>query len=46
MIRSIGLDLVEVERIGTALERFGERFTRRVLSPGELTQYRHRADAQ
>ncbi len=35
MIRGIGLDLVETQRVRRALERFGERFLRRVLTGEE-----------
>lgn len=31
-----GIDLVEVDRIATTLERFGERFIERVFTPGEI----------
>ncbi len=35
MILGIGFDLVENHRIAQAMERFGERFVRRVLLPAE-----------
>ena len=35
MIAGIGSDLVEIDRIRTALARHGERFARRILSPAE-----------
>ncbi|AQR64393.1 holo-ACP synthase [Aquaspirillum sp. LM1] len=35
MIAGIGSDLVEIDRIRTALVRHGERFARRILSPAE-----------
>src|SRR4051812_483417 len=31
----VGIDLIEIERIQQTLERFGERFVRRVFSPRE-----------
>jgi holo-[acyl-carrier protein] synthase len=31
----LGLDLVEVDRLGAAIERHGERFLRRVFTEGE-----------
>jgi len=31
----LGLDLVEVDRLGSAIERHGERFLRRVFTEGE-----------
>ena len=36
MIVSIGLDLVETDRIQKAWERFGMKFARKILTPGEL----------
>lgn len=35
MIRS-GIDLIEIERVRTAVQRHGERFLRRVYTPAEL----------
>ena len=40
MILGIGADVVEVERVSRLLERYGERFARRVLAPGEWEGYR------
>ena len=40
MILGIGVDLVEVARVARLLERYGERFARRVLAPGEWSGYR------
>lgn len=40
MIHGIGTDLVEVARIERLLERFGERFVRRVLSDAEQRDFR------
>ncbi len=36
MILGIGTDIVEVERIRKACERFGDRFLNRILRAGEL----------
>ena len=36
MILGIGIDIIEVARIHASLEKFGERFGQRVLSPGEI----------
>ena len=33
---TIGVDLIEVERIESAVSRWGERFLRRVYTPGEI----------
>jgi holo-[acyl-carrier protein] synthase len=35
-ILGIGVDLVEVERIQRSLDRFGERFMKRVFTEGEI----------
>lgn len=35
MIVGLGIDVCSVPRIASALERFGERFWERVLTPGE-----------
>nr|MBS0019998.1 holo-ACP synthase [Gammaproteobacteria bacterium] len=40
MIYGIGVDLVRVSRIATALSRFGERFAQRILSDAELQAWR------
>ncbi len=39
MIFGIGTDIVQVDRIGRSIERFGERFARRILMPQELQHY-------
>lgn len=38
MIVGLGLDVVELDRIGAALERFGERFLGRVLTDYERSR--------
>ncbi|HEX8756859.1 MAG TPA: holo-ACP synthase [Steroidobacteraceae bacterium] len=38
MIFGIGVDVLEVKRIGETLERFGERFIDRLLMPEEQAQ--------
>lgn len=43
MIYGIGTDIVLIARIRDLLERFGERFARRVLGPEELVEYHRRA---
>lgn len=40
MIYGIGTDVVEIERIRKALERWGERFAERVLCEPELERFR------
>jgi holo-[acyl-carrier protein] synthase len=36
MILGTGIDLIEVERIRSSHEKFGERFLKRILRPGEI----------
>jgi holo-[acyl-carrier protein] synthase len=46
MIVGIGTDIVSIERIAGVLERHGERFVNRVLTPAERVRYaRTRAKA-
>src|SRR5439155_5671520 len=36
MIIGIGIDIIEVARIQSSYERFGERFLKRILHPNEI----------
>jgi holo-[acyl-carrier protein] synthase len=40
VIYGVGTDLIEIPRIARALERFGERFARRILCEPELRRFR------
>ena len=40
MIFGVGTDILKVERVGAAYERFGERFVRHLLMPEELRDFR------
>jgi holo-[acyl-carrier protein] synthase len=40
----LGLDIIRVDRIRAALDRFGERFVERVLTPGEARYVRGRPE--
>jgi len=40
----LGIDIVRVERIRAAIERFGERFSNRVLTPSERRYVRSRPE--
>ena len=40
MIYGIGTDLIEIKRVERVLERFGERFARRILCEPELKRFR------
>ena len=39
MIRGVGTDVVSIERVAAAIERFGERFVNRILTPEERERY-------
>lgn len=43
MQHHIGTDIIEIERVRQAIERFGERFLRRVYTEAELNIHGHRA---
>jgi holo-[acyl-carrier protein] synthase len=36
MILGVGIDIIEVERIASSYEKFGERFVNRILRPAEI----------
>ena len=42
----LGLDLAEVDRVAGVLERWGDRFVRRVFRPGELSRTRRHPRAR
>jgi holo-[acyl-carrier protein] synthase len=44
MIVGVGTDLCQVSRIGRALERWGERFEKKVFTPGEIAYCRARKE--
>ncbi len=43
MIYGIGTDIVRVARMRESLERYGEKFARRLLTPGEFEEFQHDA---
>ena len=43
-VRGIGIDVVKVERLVEALERFGERFEKRIFTDAELAYCRRHKD--
>jgi holo-[acyl-carrier protein] synthase len=43
MQHHIGVDIIEIERIRQAIERWGERFLNKVYTKEELNIYGHRA---
>lgn len=44
MIVGLGIDVANIERLRTALERFGERFWQRILTAGERADLATRPD--
>jgi holo-[acyl-carrier protein] synthase len=44
MIYGIGTDIVRVARMQQDIDRFGERFAERILTAGELQEYRQNAN--
>lgn len=42
MTLGIGTDIVEIQRIGQVLERQGDRFLKRILTPAERDEYERR----
>ena len=43
---SVGVDLIEIDRIAATLERFGTRFLERVYTAGEIAYCRGRCYSQ
>lgn len=43
-IVATGMDAIEIERIGEAIRRYGERFIRRVFTEGEIAYCRGKRD--
>ncbi len=41
MIVGVGTDVVEIARVAAAIERWGERFVERILTPDERVRYVH-----
>lgn len=45
MIKSVGLDIVQILRIAQNVEKYGDRFVGRILGRGELALYNRRRDS-
>jgi holo-[acyl-carrier protein] synthase len=45
MILGLGSDLIEIARIAGSIDRFGERFLRRVFTPGEIAYCQRKKNA-
>lgn len=43
MIRGVGVDIVKVDRIEQAVERWGYRFLKRIFTPAEIERCQQRA---
>jgi holo-[acyl-carrier protein] synthase len=43
-IEELGIDIIKVDRIRAALDKFGERFSKRVLTPSEQRYVRNRPE--
>ena len=39
MIVGLGIDIVQTSRVRAVFERFGDKFARRILAPGELARF-------
>jgi holo-[acyl-carrier protein] synthase len=39
MIKGVGTDIVDVDRIAENIEKYGERFAQRILAKSELAEY-------
>jgi holo-[acyl-carrier protein] synthase len=44
MILGTGMDIIEVKRVASSCERFGERFVKRILLPAEIAYCRLHKD--
>ena len=44
MILGTGVDLAEVRRIRASIERYGEKFVRRIYTPGEIAYVERKAN--
>lgn len=44
MVKSLGVDITEISRIKNNVQRFGNRFVRRILGPEEIELYERRRD--
>ena len=42
MSLSVGVDIIELDRVQRAVERYDQRFLARIYTPQEIARYRHR----
>jgi holo-[acyl-carrier protein] synthase len=45
MVVGVGTDLIEIARVQQSLDRFGERFTGKIFTPGEIAYCRRKKQA-
>ena len=45
MVLGLGSDLIEIARIQASIDRFGERFLKRVFTPGEIAYCQRKKNA-
>ena len=45
MVIGVGTDLMEIARIAGSIDRYGERFLRRIFTPGEIEYCRRKKNA-
>ncbi|HZY61712.1 MAG TPA: holo-ACP synthase [Edaphobacter sp.] len=45
MVLGLGTDLIEIARVQQSLDRFGERFTRKIFTPGEIAYCKRKKHA-
>jgi holo-[acyl-carrier protein] synthase len=42
MIKGLGVDIIEIDRVRSAVDRYGDRFLRKILTPREIKYCRNR----
>lgn len=42
MIKGLGVDIIEIDRVRSAVDRYGEKFLRKILTPREIKYCRNR----
>jgi len=45
MVVGVGTDMIEIARIAQSIDRYGERFLRRIFTPGEIDYCRRKKNA-
>jgi holo-[acyl-carrier protein] synthase len=45
MLVGTGIDLIEIDRIAESIERYGDRFLRRIYTPGEIAYCQRKKEA-